>query len=106
MSTVDDLASLPHEVAAAANVDANGEVWWHAQNAERAINALADTGLVVLGLDLREYDDQGNFFETAWSDYRPSGNNDVEEARTAALAALRRPDRSGNAVLITWQGVE
>ncbi len=51
MPAVEDLAALPHEVAESAHVDANGEVWWHSQDAERAVNALADTGHVILGLE-------------------------------------------------------
>lgn len=103
MSATDDLAALPSEVAQAAHVDDNGEVWWRAEDAERAVNALADAGLIVLGLDLREYDGDGRFSEIAWSDYRPTGSDDVERGRTAALTALSRADRTGNAVLITWQ---
>jgi hypothetical protein len=103
VSAPDDLALLPTDVAESANVDANGEVWWHTAHAGRAINALADAGLVILGLDMREYDDTGAFVEWAWSDYRPYGRDDVASARSAALAALDKPDRTGNAVLITWE---
>jgi hypothetical protein len=103
VSAADDLASLPPDLAESANVDDNGEVWWRSDAAERAVNALADAGRVILGLDLREYDNDGRFFETAWSAFEPTGSNDVERGRSAALAALARPDRTGNAVLITWQ---
>ncbi len=44
------LAALPRDVAGSAHVDAIGEVWWHSQGAERAVNALADAGHVILGL--------------------------------------------------------
>jgi hypothetical protein len=103
VSTTDDLALLPPDVAGSARVDDNGEVWWHSADAERAVNALANAGLVILGLDLREYDAEGRFFETAWSALEPTDANDVELGRSAALAALARPDRFGNAVLITWR---
>lgn len=103
MSADDDLRLLPPGVASAATVDANGEVWWRSADADTAVNALADAGLVILGLDLREYDDDGRFYETAWSAYQPTGSGDVEAARWAALTALARPERTGNAVLITWQ---
>ena len=48
---VDDLAALPRGVAESAQVDANGGVWWHFQDAERAVNAPADAGHVILGLE-------------------------------------------------------
>ncbi|MCW2703295.1 MAG: hypothetical protein JWQ37_1290 [Blastococcus sp.] len=51
MPAVDALAALPHDVAESAHVDANGEVWWHSQDAERAVNALADAGHVILGVE-------------------------------------------------------
>jgi len=81
----DDLLRLPPLVAEAATVDENGEVWWTAQYGEAAINALADAGFVILGLDLREYDSAGHFIEVAWSDYRHTGLRDVELGRAAAL---------------------
>jgi hypothetical protein len=84
---------LLREVAQAATVDENGEVWWQASDAEAAVNALANAGLVILGLDLRDYDDSGAFVEIAWSDYRPTGTNDVEAAPLAALQALARRRR-------------
>jgi hypothetical protein len=104
MSAADDLRLLPPGIASVATVDANGEVWWRSGDAEAAVGALADVGLLILGLDLREYDDGGQFYEIAWSEYEPTGSGDVEQARRAALVALARPDRTGNAVLITWQG--
>jgi hypothetical protein len=45
---VDDLAALSHDVADSVHVDAIGEVWWHSQDAERAVNALADERHVIL----------------------------------------------------------
>jgi hypothetical protein len=102
VSAAEDLVKLPADVAESAHVDTNGEVWWQGQDAERAVDALADAGLVILGLDLRDYGGDSRFFETAWSSYGPTGSDDVERARVAALAALARPDRTGNAVLITW----
>jgi hypothetical protein len=92
---------LPPYVADAASLDGNGAVWWCSKDAERAVNALAGAGLVILGLDLREYDD-GLFIEAAWSVFEPTGTSDVEAGRSAALPALARPDCFGNAVLITW----
>src|SRR4051812_26236185 len=84
----DDLASLPDNVAGAAHVDDNGEVWWPSDEAERAVHALANAGHVILGLDLREYDAEGRFYEIAWSTFQPTGDDDVERSRAAALAAL------------------
>jgi hypothetical protein len=48
---IDDLAALPRDVAESAHVDAIGEVWWHSQDVERAVNAHADAGHVILGLE-------------------------------------------------------
>ncbi|HKE65565.1 MAG TPA: hypothetical protein VKB59_13090 [Micromonosporaceae bacterium] len=90
-------------MAETATVEENGEAWWTAQHGEAAINALADAGFVILGLDLREHDGEGRFVEVAWSDYRPTGTGDVERGRAAALKAWSRRDRFGNAVLISWQ---
>lgn len=59
--------------------------------------------LVILGLDLRDYAEDGSFAEVAWSDFRPTGTNDVERSMMAARDALARPDRVGDAVLITWE---
>jgi hypothetical protein len=103
VSEADDLSLLPAAVAAAAVVDANGEIWWPLSRAAEAIDALADVGRVVLGVDLRTYDDDGQFIEVAWSDFRPIGRDDVEHSRQFALASLARPDVKGNAALITWR---
>jgi hypothetical protein len=46
---------------------------------------LAENGRLVLGLDLRRYDDDGSFYEYAWSSF--DGQN-VMAARDAALLAL------------------
>jgi len=55
---------------------------------------------VVLGLDMRDYDDDGFFLEIAWSVYR--GVDPVED-REAALSALAREGLPGDWALITWQ---
>ena len=48
---------------------------------------------------IRRYDDDGSFYEYAWSSF--DGQN-VMAARDAALLALRRDDLPGDWVLITW----
>jgi hypothetical protein len=60
---------------------------------------LAQSGRLVLGLDLRSYNDDGSFYEIAWSSF---DGTDVMAARDSALLALRRADLPGDWVLITW----
>lgn len=47
----------------------NGEVSWPIGEAELAINALADAGVVILGLDVRHVDKDGRTQEVAWSSF-------------------------------------
>ena len=61
---------------------------------------LADAGRIVLGMDLRDYDDDGTFLETAWSVYNGA---DPVDAREAALEALTRDEPPGDWTLITWR---
>ena len=86
---------------------------WPRDEIERVINALADQGIVVLGLDLRSDGDgstpPGLATEVPWSAYRrdpSSGVAEVEDARRQALQALRRPDLADpdeyRWVLVTW----
>jgi hypothetical protein len=81
-------------------VDANGEVAWPLAGAAAVVNALADAGRLVLGLDLRSYDADG-VMELPWSYFDGS---DSEGAREAAHAALQRKDLPPGLpwVLITW----
>ena len=94
----DDLDVLPGPLRASARVEPNGEVAWSLADAPAVINALADAGRLVLGLDLRSYEG-GQTFEVPLSDH--SGES-VEPARREALAALQRDDIPGEWVLITW----
>ncbi len=64
------------------------------------LNELAMAGRVVLGLDVRDYDDSGAFLEVAWSVYEGA---DPVEAREAALQSLAREELPGEWVLITWR---
>ena len=52
------------------------------------MNALADAGLVLTGLELRSYPD-GQTFEAPWT---RNDENDVDIARRAALAGVRRAE--------------
>ena len=68
-----------------------------------AINALADAGRIVLGLDVRDYPDGDAFVEVSWSRFEPAGRvDDVELAREHALSALLRPDLPGTCFVVTW----
>ena len=96
----DDLGVLSDDVRSQARLDLNGEVSWHVRDAPAALSELAEAGRVVLGLDVRDYDDDGTFVETAWSVYP---GMDPVEAREAALEALTRDELPGNWALITWR---
>ena len=105
-----DISMLPDDVRNRARFRENGEVEWRLADAPRAINALADAGLVVLGLDLRSYPD-GHTMEVAWSGFEPdrdlSVEANVEGVRRAALDALVRDNFAENAefaewILVTW----
>jgi hypothetical protein len=77
----------------------NGEVSWPVSHAAAVTEALAGTGHVVLGLDIRGYQADGRFIEVAWSSFDGS---DVRDARDLALEALSRGNLPGGWVLITW----
>ncbi len=93
-----DLDILPPNLRASARVESSGEVAWPLDDGPAVINALADAGRTVLGLDLRTYADN-RVTEVAWSDH--SGCT-AEDARAQALAALGSDDLPGEWVLITW----
>ena len=96
----DDLGVLSDELRSQARVHPNGEVSWHVRDAPAVLSELAEAGRVVLGLDMRDYDDDGSFLEIAWSVYNGS---DPVEARDAALGALARDEIPGDWALITWR---
>jgi hypothetical protein len=95
----DDLGLLSSELQARARRDRNGEVSWHVEDAPTALAELAEAGRVVLGLNVRNYDEAGSFVEVAWSVYEGA---DPIEARDAALKALSHDDLPGDWVLVTW----
>lgn|GEM_PF-2041670 len=97
--TVPDLSFLTQDLQWRARCDPNGEVSWPVSQASAAIDALADSGRLVLGLDIRSYQSDGTFLEVPWSSYTGS---DAEEARSFALSTLSQGDLPGNWVLITW----
>jgi hypothetical protein len=96
----DDLGVLSDELRSQAGVDPNGEVSWHVRDTPAVLTELAEAGRVVLGLDIRNYDDDGTFLEVAWSVYN---GTDPVDARDAALGALEREELPGDWALITWQ---
>jgi hypothetical protein len=108
-----DLSRLPPNVRRSARVHANGEVSWRDEDAAEAINALAESGRVVLGLDLRFYARDGTFLEVAWMVLGRDPGMDrwasTSQARADALARLSRiddfqmpKDMVERRVLITW----
>jgi hypothetical protein len=88
-----DLAELPDEVRRTAVVFGNGEVAWPNDHAEAAINALADAGKRILGLDARTLHPDGGIMEVPVSS---------AQGRRAALEALPLALSEGTHVLITW----
>ena len=98
-----DLTLLPARVQEAARVLDNGEVMWPVGEAEQAIEALAAVGRVVLGTDVRDYQPDGSFFETAWSSFEPGGVDDADSGCRAALSALHSGSLPGDWVLVTWR---
>jgi hypothetical protein len=102
------ISNLPFSVRAKADVQDNGEVVWPLEDALDAINALADSGQVILGLDFWEYDENQRILEMPWNAYEPEGKStDVESGRRTALEEFARAVEvlsltSQNWVLITW----
>lgn len=107
-----DLSVLPDDLRAAAIFTNEGrEVMWPREFAPGVVNALADEGVIVLGLDLRSDGEgttpPGASTEVAWSAFHPGTGNHVDEARNQALHALKRLRTSPNLaayrwVLVTW----
>lgn len=97
--TLADLSFLSDDLQNGARCDPNGEVSWPLFQASDAIEALAGSGRLILGLDIRDYQSDGTFIEVPWSSYTGS---DVEEARVFALSVLNHEDLPGEWVLITW----
>ena len=97
--TVPDLSFLTQDLQRGARCEPNGEVSWPLSQAPAAIEALAGAGLLVLGLDIRDYQTDDTFLEVPWWSY--TGSN-VEQARSFALSALSRGDLPGDWILITW----
>ena len=102
-----DLAALPLAVRRAAHGFENGEVAWANEHAEAAVNALARTDKLVLGLDARSLHPDGSVREipiSAWSETAGEAEADaVERARGEALEALPTAVSEGTHVLITWR---
>jgi hypothetical protein len=82
--------------------------------AAAAITGLAESGAIVLGLDVRYYDTNDRCYEIAWSSFEPDAskpaNANAADARDAALERLGRiddqeppDDTVERRVLITWQ---
>jgi hypothetical protein len=101
-----ELLALPDDVRRTAHVFDNGEVAWKSEDAAAAINALADEGRVVLGLDARRLYPDGGVVEMPvsalrWQDAEREDER-VERGRREALAALPRAVDEGTHVLVTW----
>jgi hypothetical protein len=82
---------------------------WHRTHAEEAVEALASAGFAILGLDVRQYFDDGTFIEAPWSAFEPHRDDpalDADRGRQAALNSLLRLEAADldeyEWVLITW----
>ncbi len=111
----DDLSFLPTEFRSSAIRTASREVMWPLAVAAPVVNAIADAGRLILGLDLRSdgggITPSGLATEVPWSAFRPEvvgWDARVEAAREDALKALKRRRTDGGEmsgydwVLITW----
>ena len=65
------LARLPEAARQTARIYENGEVAWPNEHAAFAIEALADAGFLILGLDARTHHPDGSLSEVPVSDYSP-----------------------------------
>src|SRR5437868_2305871 len=91
MTRTEDVATLPDRVRSEAIWLDNGEVMWPYDHATAALNALADAGYVVLGVDARPQHDAAAVTEVAISSFKPSGEqDDAERGRQSALDAIDR----------------
>jgi hypothetical protein len=101
-----DLSALPDAVRATAHVFNNGEVAWPNDDAEAAINALADNQKLILGLDARTLYSDGGVMEipvSAWEEMPgETADEAVERGRREALDALPVAKSEGTHVLVTW----
>src|ERR1017187_6302878 len=111
-----DLSFLPAEFLSSAIRTETGEVVWPLAVGPAVVNAIADAGRLILGLDLRSDGGGGTATglatEVPWSAFRPEAvgrDARVEAAREDALKALKRRrttrgEMSGyDWVVITWQ---
>jgi hypothetical protein len=106
--TAGGLSALSHHIRAAAVVLDNGEVMWTFAVATEAIDDLARHGRVLLGVDVRERDEQGLVTEVPISCFEPCGGDvDVERSRLEARAAVSRAEAVTGwqrpMVLLTWR---
>lgn len=113
-----ELTALPDKVRDAAHIYDNGEVSWPNDDAEAAVNAIAEAGFLILGLDARRHFPDGGVQETPVSDYgialrytkeqglhnadEPRVEPTVEARREAALESLPFAFEEGDYVLITY----
>lgn len=94
-----DLSALPVNLQTAARIDTNGEASWLDSDAEAVLHGLADSGAVVLGLDIRFYSGDGRFMEIPWSSFGPAvvvGSRTAQRPRKRwFVRRRRRPVRRG-----------
>jgi hypothetical protein len=106
MNRSDDIEALSDAVRSAAIWLDNGEVMWPYEDAADAVNALADGGHVLLGVDARERR-SADTHEVPISSYMPSGEDDVEQGRQSAVAAVHRAEAVSGwtqpHLLLTWR---
>lgn len=99
---VERLGFLAGDIQMSARIDGS-EVCWILKDAPAAIQAIAASGGVILGLDAREYDSD-EIFEWPVSSRNPGGADDEADlAAQAALSALSRIAIATSWVLITWR---
>ncbi|MGO8960608.1 MAG: hypothetical protein ACLQFR_25010 [Streptosporangiaceae bacterium] len=85
-----------------------GEVMWPLDVAGEAVNALADAGHVVLGVDARQGDDSGLETDVPLSVYEPIENiRMADDGRQSAPATIARAEAITGwvqpLILLTWR---
>ncbi len=105
----ENFSSLPDEIQSSARILPNGEICWPFGVASAAINAIANVGQVILGLDIRELDEAGkSLFEYTWSnsDTILKAVDAVEIGRSHAHASLNRPTGKWDRHLLSGSWVQ
>lgn len=103
-STRSDLAKLPRHVAEHALLYDRGEALWPRELASDAVNAIAESGLILHVIERGTCTPAGEVVTMQPVElYEPDGVNDVERARARMLGALNSLTPTDTHVCIAWR---